>query len=373
MSDRVRLFLVGDVMTGRGIDQLFRRSSQPVLHERYVSDARRYVELAESASGPIDRPVDDAYIWGDLPGVLERYSPNARIVNLETSVTRSNDYWQWKGIHYRMHPANVSCLTAAGIDCCVLANNHVLDWGIAGLKETVAVLRSAGLHTAGAGDTVTAAHAPAILDAGFGRRILVFAFGAESSGIPAAWAARTDSPGVSLVSSTPRAAEATIAEAVSAWRRPGDLVVVSMHWGGNWGYAIPQKQRELAHGLIEREAADVVHGHSSHHPKGIEIFRGRPILYGCGDFVNDYEGISGYEEYRGDLRLAYFIEMDPVRSAVTSLTVVPFQSRRLQLRLAADADVEHVRAMLERECLPFGIRVTRGDDKALELALNAGT
>src|SRR5690606_30593855 len=117
----------------------------------YVRDARVYVELAERASGPIPRSVPPAYIWGEVLEVLDGAQPDARIVNLETSVTTSDAAWPEKGIHYRMHPANVACLTVARLDCCVLANNHVLDFGYDGLIETLATLRSAGIGTAGAG------------------------------------------------------------------------------------------------------------------------------------------------------------------------------------------------------------------------------
>src|SRR4029453_6689562 len=125
----VTFFLCGDVMTGRGIDQILPHPSRPQLFEPYVRSAVEYVNLAERANGPIARPVDYAYVWGDALAELERVRPDARIVNLETAVTASDDAWSGKGIHYRMHPANVSCLTVAKLDCCCLANNHVLDWG----------------------------------------------------------------------------------------------------------------------------------------------------------------------------------------------------------------------------------------------------
>src|SRR5690606_15954844 len=119
------------------------------LYKPYVRDARTYVELAERANGPVPRPVSFTYIWGAALAELERVRPDARIVNLETSITRSDSPWPGKGIHYRMHPENIGCLTAAGIDCCVLANNHVCDWGFGGLAETLDVLRAAGIRTAG--------------------------------------------------------------------------------------------------------------------------------------------------------------------------------------------------------------------------------
>ena len=76
--------------------------------------------------------------------------PDARIINLETAVTRSSDRAN-KGINYRMSPENAGCLAAAKIDCCLLANNHVLDWGRAGLLETLTTLQKLNVKAAGAG------------------------------------------------------------------------------------------------------------------------------------------------------------------------------------------------------------------------------
>jgi hypothetical protein len=78
-------------------------------------------------------------VWGTALDELNRAQPDARIINLETSVTRSEDY-ALKGINYRMSPENAECLAAAAIDCCALANNHILDWGQAGLIDTLATL-----------------------------------------------------------------------------------------------------------------------------------------------------------------------------------------------------------------------------------------
>ncbi len=182
----VRLFLAGDVMTGRGIDQVLPHHVDPELHEPWVGSALEYVALAEAANGPIPRPVDFDYIWGDGLARLKQAAPHARIVNLETAVTTS-DAWLPKGINYRMHPGNVPVLTAAGIHCAVLANNHVLDWGETGLLETLDVLHRAGIATAGAGADEEAAAAPAVLPLDGGGRVLVFACGTGSSGVPRDW------------------------------------------------------------------------------------------------------------------------------------------------------------------------------------------
>jgi poly-gamma-glutamate capsule biosynthesis protein CapA/YwtB (metallophosphatase superfamily) len=143
--------------------------------------------------------VDFSYIWGDALDVFARVAPDVRIINLETAVTTSDMYWPGKQIHYRMHPANIPCLTAAQIDCYVLSNNHVLDWGYAGLVETLDTLRHVQVKTAGAGHNLAAAEAPAVLEVAGKGRVLVWAFGAESSGIPRTWAATQDRPGAHLL------------------------------------------------------------------------------------------------------------------------------------------------------------------------------
>lgn len=187
----VTLFLCGDVMTGRGIDQVLPHPGDPGLHEPWVRSAREYVALAEAVNGLLPEPLDYAYVWGDALAEFDRVRPDARIINLETAVTAS-DARVDKGINYRMHPNNIPVLTAAGIDCAVLANNHVLDWGTAGLLETLQVLDSADIRTAGAGRDRGGAATPAVIDLGDKGRVLVLALGAESSGIPRDWAATAE-------------------------------------------------------------------------------------------------------------------------------------------------------------------------------------
>jgi poly-gamma-glutamate capsule biosynthesis protein CapA/YwtB (metallophosphatase superfamily) len=285
-SGTLALFLSGDVMTGRGIDQVQASSCSPELYESSMKDARGYVRLAEGANGTIDSPVSAAYIWGDLLPALAQVTPDARIINLETAVTTNATPWPGKGVNYRMHPDNVGCITAASTDCCVLANNHVLDWGRPGLDETLQTLQRAGLHTAGAGADAAAAQAPAILDVADGCRVLVYAYAMESSGTPAAWTAQ---PGRSGVSFLPDLSDATvdgIAVHVRSTRRRGDIVIISLHWGSNWGYGVKAQQQHFAHALVDEGAADIVHGHSSHHPRPIEVYKDRLILYGAGDLIN---------------------------------------------------------------------------------------
>lgn len=357
-SPGLTLFLAGDVMTGRGVDQVLPHPGDPTLHETWVKDARGYVELAEEANGPIPDPVEPSYVWGDALAELDRVAPAARIVNLETAVTTSDAFWPGKGIHYRMHPDNVSVLTAAGVDCCALANNHLLDWGRAGLEETLGVLRRAGLGTAGAGRDLREARSPAALEVSragdAGGRVLVVAAATTTCGVPGSWEATETRSGVFLLPDPPERAATAVREALDRVRRPGDVAVASIHMGGNWGWEVPRTQRRLARALIDEAGVDLVHGHSSHHVKGVEVHAGRLVLYGCGDLLTDYEGIGGRDEYRGGLALLYFPTLDPATGALRSLEMTPVTPRRFRLERCDREETGWLAETLSREGEPFG-------------------
>jgi poly-gamma-glutamate synthesis protein (capsule biosynthesis protein) len=364
-SPRITLFLAGDVMVGRGIDQVLPHPGQPEIPEAYLHSALDYVALAEARSGPIGRPVDFAYVWGDALAELDREAPDVRIVNLETAITTRGSPWPGKAVHYRMHPANVSCLTAAKLDCCVLANNHVLDWGYWGLVETLATLRGAGIKTAGAGRHAAEAAAPAVIEVGGDRRVAVFAYGCASSGIPPAWAAGRHRPGVNLLPDLSAATAREIARQVGEVKRPATAVVASIHWGENWGHEVPAAQRTFAHRLIEEAGVDVVHGHSSHHPKVLERHGHRLVLYGCGDLLNDYEGIDGEEAAPRDLALMYLASLDAGTGQLRGLRMTPTTVRGFRICRASPEGGRALRDMLNRETARAGLRTRLSLDDVL--------
>src|SRR5436309_12458468 len=365
----LRLFLCGDVMTGRGIDQALPHPVNPALHEPYVRDAREYVDLAENANGPIPRPVSFDYIWGDAVQELENSSVDLRIVNLETAITSADTHWPAKSIHYRMHPQNIDCLSAARISGCALENNHIMDWGYEGLSDTLQTLDSAGMAHAGAGKNADEAAMPVVLDLTGKGRVLLFAFGSTTSGIPREWRATSISPGVNLLDDL---SEATATRVASQMRQSasggqlGDVLVASIHWGSIWGYDIPPEQVAFAHRLID-EGVAIVHGHSSHHVKAIEVFKGRLILYGCGDFLTDYEGISGYEMFRGDLALMYLIELDSRSGELIAARLVPMHMRRFKLERAPGTDAEWLCNLLNKLGAQFSTGARLDKDSSLRL------
>jgi poly-gamma-glutamate synthesis protein (capsule biosynthesis protein) len=289
-----------------------------------------------------------------------------RIANLETAITSAEAPWPEKGIHYRTHPQNVGCLAAARISGCALANNHVLDWGYDGLSETLKTLDSANVAHAGAGNDAEEAMRPAVLNTGGRGRLLLFSFGSRTSGIPQDWKAASISPGVNLLDDFSEATAARVADQMRAHQQTGDLIMGSIHWGSNWGYEIPRDQILFAHRLIE-EGIAMVHGHSSHHVKAIEVFKGHLVLYGCGDFVTDYEGISGYEMFRGDLALLYLIELDSRNGELMTARLVPMRMLRFRLERASSGDAQWLCKLLSELGRQFGTGARLEKDDSLLL------
>lgn len=356
-------------MAGRGIDQILPHPSDPRLYEPVVASAVEYVTLAERAHGPIPKPVDFHYVWGDSLAELERRKPDLRLINLETAVTRSAEPTP-KGINYRMTPENFPVITAAGIDCCSLANNHMLDWGRRGLLDTLNALARAGVRPVGAGRDVREAAAPAIVAIPGKGRVIVLAFGSPSSGVPLDWSATEHDAGLHVLRNlSPRSVD-RVAHAVRSVKEPGDIVVASIHWGPNWGYEISRREVQFARRVIDEAGVDIVHGHSSHHAKAIEVYRNRLILYGCGDFLNDYEGIEGYDTFRDDLALMYLPTIRASDGNLVALTVVPFVIRNFRLNRAPPADAAWVHDTLNREGRQFGTRLQLNADRSLALAWN---
>ena len=346
----------GDVMLGRGVDQILAHPGDPELREPVVRDARHYVELAERTNGPISSPVDWGWPWGEALQIIDELAPDVRLLNLETTITVSGEFAARKAIHYRMHPDNVPALGAFRPNVCALANNHMLDFGHRGLAETCDVLARAGIGGVGAGASIDAAQRLAVVPLSGDRRGIVGSIATESSGVRESWAAGPDRPGVWLIRDpSHRAAADEVAAHMLAHKRIGDIAIVSVHWGSNWGYGVGLSEIQFAHRLIDA-GVDVVHGHSSHHPRPIEIYRGKPILYGCGDVIDDYEGIGGHESFRPELRLLYLISFDSGRDELVSLRMLPLRVRQMRLERAGDADSEWLRTTAEHTSRRFDVQ-----------------
>ncbi|MEJ2614259.1 MAG: CapA family protein [Ignavibacteriaceae bacterium] len=378
-SNFISLFLCGDVMTGRGIDQILPCAGDPTLHESNIKSAEGYLKLAENLNGKIPKTEDYSYIWGDAIEVLKKEAPDVRIINLETSVTKCNDFMEGKLIHYRMHPGNIFCLSAAKIDICTIANNHILDWGYGGLIETLETLKTANIKFAGAGCNLIEAELPAVTNISGKGRVIVFSYCSDTGGVPQNWAAKNTKSGVNLLKSFSDDTILGIKKKVEAVKQPGDLIVISIHWGDNWGYRIPYEQRKFAYALIDKAGIDIIYGHSSHHPKPIEVYKDKLIIYGAGDLINDYEGIysrgkkikfnlrkirhlwknfiRGNKIFRNDLVLMYFVSVESSSGNLKNLMAVPMQIKKFKLNYPSAKDAEWLRDRMNKVYKKFNLKL----------------
>ena len=358
----IGLLLCGDVMLGRGVDQVLPHPGDPWLqeHRRNIKDARVFVELAVQKHGALPQHRDAGYVWGEALAAFDAFGADLRLINLETAATARGEPWPGKAIHYRMNPRNADVLTRAGIDFCALANNHVLDWGHEGLEDTLAALDGAGIRHAGAGHNRRQAVTPAILEVPGKGRVIVLSLATPSSGVPEGWAAGPDTPGVNRIGLNAEWVD-TIRASLPKSRQAGDIVVVSIHWGDNFGYVGADAQAAFARRLIDEAGVDLIHGHSSHHVKGIEVYKGRPILYGCGDFITDYEGIPKRPErahYASELGMAVHARLACDSGRLIALQILPTRLRRLQVCRAGAKDAARLAAILNTQGDKLGTQVS---------------
>ncbi|KAJ5832744.1 hypothetical protein N7474_001055 [Penicillium riverlandense] len=395
------LNFVGDVMLGRLIDQLLPQHVENREEARIVSHfIERYPSRLAKGNYTHSSP------WGTTLDLLR--NTDLFLINLETSATTTNEPWPQKTFNYRMHPANVApILHAAHVDYAGLANNHTLDFGTDGLVETVWSLKRAGVAFAGAGETTDEARRPAVLHlpsrgGGGGYHAHHHTDGQSqkknegddnntaapeydvhvysASDHPRDWGAipafhlvdytsstrvrlRTlllsGGPGKhvaddDLTSSDPEHQEGHHSHRKHHLKQetrppPPALKIFSVHWGPNYSWRPAERIRSLAHFLIDECAVDIVHGHSSHHVQGVESYHGKIIIYGCGDFVDDY-AVSG--EYRNDLSALWRVRVRETEKEtergqglglkLERLEIFPTRIERFRATLLDPGDEDHV-------------------------------
>lgn len=168
--------------------------------------------------------------------------------------------------------------------------------------------------------------------------MLVFSLGTISSGIPHSWEADFNRPGVKILHELNLEHAHSFGKWVNLFRKPDDIVILSIHWGANWVYKIPQLHIQFAHTLVDNGYVDIIHGHSSHHVLAMEVYKEKPVLYGCGDFINDYEGIDTQQIFRDDISMMFFITMNAKSKKLTDVTLVPLIKHQFSLKKLSEED-----------------------------------
>ena len=375
----VRLFLAGDFMPARGVDCVLPHAlddARAALRETCCRHAREYVQLALRASTLSSAPKHTfTSVLGDLLIEKRSRAPCFSMVNLETALTStSDDFWP-KPVCYRASEKNgIGLLETLGVDAVTIANNHALDFSLRGFKDTVRALEaSETLDFVGGGTNVDEAFQWKRFRSGISALGVCF----ENSGVPLEWRATTNAPGLALVADDDdlRRLFSTVREEKRL--HPSSTIVVSCHWGSNWGWHVTPKIENIAKRLVE-SGCDVVHGHSSHHPRRCELYENKLIMYGCGELLNDYEGIGDHEEFpaskfAGDLRFAYFPELDgSARRAFARMDIVVLRQTNCFALERANADaVERVHRALAPHYVLGGLRLDRDAREATLVATPA--
>lgn len=311
----MELLLVGDVMLGRLVNQELREESP-------------------------------AYPWGDTLPIFSH--ADYRVCNLECAITDRGAPWGLtpKVFHFRTDGKNIAVLQRASIDAVTCANNHILDYEYEGMFETFKHLGQAGMACAGAGIDLYQASTVAISEIQ-AKSIGLLAFTDNEPD----WEATENLPGVHYVPIDLQDERAQkLLEIVRRSKENVDYLIVSPHWGPNWGYAPPAEQIPFAHALIDA-GADLIFGHSGHIFRGIEFYRGKPILYCAGDFIDDY---AVDELERNDESFIFVLETDFAR--VQRLRLYPTIIEHFQARLARRRESERIVPKMELLCQRFETR-----------------
>jgi poly-gamma-glutamate synthesis protein (capsule biosynthesis protein) len=321
----VKIALTGDVMLGRLVDE-------QVIRNRSV------------------RP---EALWGDVLPVMS--SADCRLSNLECVISSHGEEWQpaTKAFHFRASPRAIDFLRAAHINGATLANNHVLDYGVDALLECLTLLDRAGIRHAGAGKTLAESLTPAVFDLS-GARVAVVALTDNEP----TWEAGSTNPGVNYVDYGDHGLvepyRSRIGQQLSFVRRQAEFVIVSAHVGPNWGTPSPA-MRALACELLDL-GADLYWGHSNHTPQGIELYKGKAILYSSGDFIDDY---MIDEDERNDLSFLFMIEAEKTRT--TRITLYPTRIEDCGVRLANEPEWQFLASTMWAKCKDFGTTMDVAD------------
>ncbi len=314
----MKIALTGDVMLGRLVDQC-------VVQNRSV------------------RP---EALWSDvLPLML---SADCRLINLECVISSQGAKWHagTKAFHFRAQPRALEFLRAAQIDGVALANNHVLDYGPDALLDCLKLLDGAQIQRAGAGATLEEALAPAFFSLSQGHMAVMALTDNEPE-----WEASQTQPGVNYVSYDDEGLlepyRSRIAQALVLARRRSDLVIVSAHVGPNWGDP-SRAMQTLAHELVDM-GADLYWGHSNHTPQGIELYKGRAILYSTGDFVDDY---MVDKDERNDLSFLFMLEVE--KNRISRVVLYPTAIEDLGVRRANENEWQFLMRTMQTRCHALG-------------------
>jgi len=221
-------------------------------------------------------------IWGNLLPLLET-EVDIFGVNLETTLTDSDTPWIPKVFNYKLSPQYADKLYP--VQYASISNNHILDYRLPGLIDTMNTLDNLNIAYAGAGINKQQAMQPTIIgDIGFLSAADHYDYWAAGKPLPP----QKGKEGIFYIDIEHENWNEAL-EAVHKLRKDPKVktIVFSLHWGGNWEPVISPQRKRLAYELLHN-GVDIIHGHSSHHIQKVEEMNGGICFYGMGDLIDDY-------------------------------------------------------------------------------------
>lgn len=269
------------------------------------------------------------YVWGNLRPIMEKVDLN--FVNLETTLTFSNKMVP-KVFNFKADPDKVSVLTEAHIEGVNIANNHILDYSNEGLVETIEALDQAKIFHVGAGRESGEAKSPHIIE----KNGIIVGFLGCTDNEPS-WKASAKKPGINYIEVGDIK---SLRESITSLRSRVDLLVLSIHWGPNMKQKPDPEFQSFAHELIDL-GVDILHGHSAHIFQGVEVYKGKLILYDTGDLLDDY----AIDPFLRNDRSFYFI-VTVSKKNIISLKMIPTIISEFQVNICKDNEpLERMKAL----------------------------
>jgi len=290
-------------------------------------------------------------------------SSNLTIVNLECAITDSSTIWQGtkKAFYFGAPSIAAKTLSYFGIDVVNLANNHSLDFDYKGLEDTFLNLQREQIKYVGAGLDKKQATAPLYFqknDLRFG--MISYCDHQED------FAATISKPGISYldISNTSLAIE-TIQQSIKIMmQRQIDWPILSLHWGPNMVNRPNENFINVAHAAIDA-GIKIIFGHSAHVFHGIEIYKGCPIIYAAGDFVNDYQ-VDEY--FRNDMQLLFELQLD--KNKINNLKLYPIFISNCRVQPASTIEKKYIFDRAKQLCLEFNTKLIQQNDNSFSVVLN---
>ncbi len=293
------------------------------------------------------------YVWGDMLDLLKK--ADLTIINLENAIAKKGKEWSKtpKVFFYRADPKAIDVLKAADIDYVTLANNHVLDYEEEAFIETLQHLEMNKIPYAGAGRNISEAEKPAFLTAK-GIKIAIIAF---TDNMPE-WAATKTEPGVNFIElSMDEKNFGRLERSIKEVKNKPDILIVSAHWGPNMRQKPTKAFKEFAHAAID-SGADIFHGHSAHIFQGIEIYKGKLIMYDTGDFVDDY---AVDEMLRNDQTFLFLVTLN--KEKVEKIELIPGLISLMQVNKAKGLDFEEITNKMIKLSEEMGTKIVKKNDR----------